>query len=143
MTTRASSTDSCDRTSVPAADSGSRPVGEVMVRKPKTLPIDASAAQARELFTNPKVLSAVLVDGTDFAGMLDPDAISEALGDEALIAPYAQRDVPTITPDRPVGEAAELLRTRGALRLAVVQADGHTLAGLLCVDHERTGFCQG
>jgi CBS domain-containing protein len=50
--------------------------------------------------------------------------------------------VPTITPDRPVTEAMDILDTRGLARLVVLEEDGVTLAGLLCLDLKRAGFCR-
>ena len=131
----------CDRPSV-AAGEATR-VEEAMITNPKSLDLRAGAGEARRLFTNPKVLEAVLLEGESFAGLLDREALPDGLAAEAPIAPHAAPDVPTITRGRPLTEAEELMRDRGMLRLAVVEPDGHTMAGLLCLNHERTGFCQG
>jgi len=114
-----------------------------MITRPKALQVSASAGEARRLFTNPKVLEAVLLDGPAFAGLLDRDALPQTLLDEAPLTPCTRQDVPTIARDRPLSEASDLMREHRMLRLPVVEPDGRTLAGLLCLNHERTGFCQG
>ncbi|WP_277049585.1 CBS domain-containing protein [Ruania albidiflava] len=133
----------CENPSIGREEASARTVGEVMITRPKTLPARASVQDARELFTNPKVLTAVLVDGEKFAGLLDRDALPEWEPGADSVGVYARTEVPTITPDRPVSDAVELMHGEDALRLVVLDADGATLRGLLCVDHERTGFCQG
>lgn len=133
----------CENPSVGGADAATRTVGEVMITRPKTLPALASVQEARALFTNPKVLTAVLVDGEKFAGLLDRDALPEWEPGANSVGVYARTAVPTITPDRPVSDAVALMEGEDALRLVVLDEDGATLRGLLCVDHERTGFCQG
>ncbi len=133
----------CANPSIGRDDAAARTVGEVMITRPKTLPALASVQEARELFTNPKVLTAVLVDGDKFAGLLDRDSLPEWEPGADSVGVYARTEVPTITPDRPVSDAVALMEGEDALRLVVLDADGATLRGLLCLDHERTGFCQG
>src|SRR5699024_10335170 len=99
----------CDRPSVSAAGAATL-VEEAMITRPKTLSVNASAGEARRLFTNPKVLEAVLVDGSSFAGLLDRDALPDSVLDEAPLTPCARPDVPTITRDRPLTEAAALMQ---------------------------------
>lgn len=139
----ASGAGACDRPATPAGDATSGPVRSAMVTRPKTLPLAASAGEARRLFTNPKVLSAVLLEGSRYAGLLDREAVGEAVLDEAPIRPFARRDVPVVTAGRALIEAEEIMSRHGVLRLPVVEEDGKTLAGLLCLNHERDGFCHG
>ena len=133
----------CENPSIGGDQAATRTVGEVMIARPKTLPAKASVQQARELFANPKVLTAVLVDGDKFAGLLDRDSLPEWEPGADSVEVYARTAVATITPERPVSDAVELMHGEDALRLVVLDADGETLRGLLCLDHERTGFCQG
>ncbi|WP_022918796.1 CBS domain-containing protein [Ruania albidiflava] len=133
----------CENPSIGHDEARDRTVGEVMVKRPKTLPLNASVAEAREFFTNPKVLTAVLVEGEEFAGLLDRDTLPDWEPGADSVAVYARTAVPTITPDRPVSDAVELMKGEDLLRLVVLDQDGRTLRGLLCIDHDRTGFCQG
>ena len=129
--------------SVGPPEAATRPVADVMISTPKTLPAGASADEARALFSSPKVLSVPLVDGTEFVGLLDRDDLPQAVMGEAPVREYARRTVPTITPERPMQEALDLMASTEAVRLVVLAEDGATLRGLLALDHDRTGFCQG
>src|SRR5699024_4339902 len=128
---------SCDRPSVSAAGTSTL-VEAAMITRAKARPVSASAGAARRRFTNPRVLEAVLLEGPTFAGLLDRDALPQSLLDEAPLSPCARQDAPVIARDRPLSEAAELMQEHGMLRLPVVEADGATLAGLLCLNHERS-----
>lgn len=120
-----------------------RPVRDVMISTPKTLAAAATAADARALFANPKVLSVPLVDGTAFAGLLDREDLPETVTDAGPVRGFARQNVPTTTPDASMGEALDLMTSTETVRLVVLAEDGRTLRGLLALDHDRTGFCQG
>ena len=116
-------------------------VRDVMILRPKTLPATATVADVRELFGNAHVRSAVLVDGQAYAGMIDREVLpGDAPGDQRAFR-YATRDLATVTPDDPIGVALERLDAAGSLRLAVLDPDGTTLRGLLCLNGTATGFC--
>lgn len=116
-------------------------VRDVMVSRPKTMPATATVADVRQTFANSHVISALLVDGTAFAGVITRDAVPDAVPDDASARDFASIDVPTIRPDMPVAEAVAMLDADGERRLVVLADDGATLAGLLCLDESRTGFC--
>jgi CBS domain-containing protein len=116
-------------------------VRDVMIPQPKTLPTTATVADVRALFANAHVRSALLVDGGAYAGMIDRAVLPEdAPGDQPAVL-YARRDLATVTPDDPIAVALERLDATGSLRLAVVDPDGSTLRGLLCLNGTATGFC--
>jgi CBS domain-containing protein len=116
-------------------------VRDVMIPRPKTLPSTARVSDVRALFQNVHVRSAILVDGAEFAGMIDREALpGEAPGDSPAL-PYATRDLVTVRPADPMHVALERLDAAGALRLVVLDADGSTLRGLLCLNGEASGFC--
>lgn len=128
---------------VPSGDEAGMRVGDVMVRRPKTLAADTTVGAVRALFASPRAANALLVDGDAFAGVLTRDDLPASLPDTAPARAYARRDVPTITLDRPVAEARTILDTDALGRLVVLETDGVTLAGLLCLDPKRRGFCRG
>lgn len=132
----------CERAQTTREEAAPRTVGDVMLRTPKTLRGSATVDEARAFFANPKVISAVIVDGTRFVGLLDRTDLPSLLPGSAPIRAYA-RATPTMTPSRPVAEAIDILDERGLARIAIVAEDGVTLAGLLCLDRQRAGFCQG
>ena len=48
----------------------------------------------------------------------------------------------TIDPDAPLTEALAVLDEHAERRLVVLDRDGGTLRGLLCLSSDRNGFCQ-
>ena len=120
-----------------------RLVQDVMISTPKILPAAATAADARALFTNPKVRSVPVLDGTVFAGLLDREDLPGTATDADPIRGFARQNVPTVTPHTSMQEAWDLMAATETVRLVVLAEDGRTLCGLLALDHHRTGFCQG
>ena len=124
------------------ADAIGRPVGEVMIRRPKTLRLESTVAEVREQFENPHVRAALLVDGARFAGLVGPDDVPTTVPGSAAAREFARRDVPTIRPDADVADALIVMDGRGERRLVVLDADGRTLSGLLCLDKTGASFCR-
>ena len=116
-------------------------VGEVMIRAPKTLPADASVGEVRGLFERPSVRTVLVTAGSAFAGAIERDGLPADAPDSAPARNYVQPEAATATPGMPMSEAVTLLEGRGEPRLVVLDEDGETLAGLLCVNATATGFC--
>jgi CBS domain-containing protein len=116
-------------------------VGEVMIRAPKTLPADTSVGEVRRLFERPSIRTVLLTAGNAFAGAIERDGLPPDASDSAPARSYVQPEAATATPRMPVSEAVKLLDGRGEPRLVVLDEDGVTLAGLLCVNTTGTGFC--
>jgi predicted transcriptional regulator len=124
-------------------DAADRLVRDVMVHRPKTLPSDATVAELRRQFENPRVQCALLADGGRFAGAIAPTELPETADDAEPASAYARLDIPTLAPDATMAEALALLDARGDFRLIVLDGDGDdaVLAGLLCLDRRGTTFC--
>lgn len=135
-------TEQCHHPKVPHDSADARRVADVMVTRPKTLPADATVADLRRLFANPHVISALLVDGSAFAGIVNRDEVSASADDALPAAELANRDVTTLTRSASVADAMAVLAATGDFRVVVLEEDGATLAGLVCLDQPRTGFCQ-
>jgi predicted transcriptional regulator len=118
-----------------------RSVRDVMLSRPKTLPADATVADLRRLFANPRVETAVLVDRSRFVGVIDREGVDEVLPDDVPARSLARGDGVTIGADATVADAMARLDANRASRLVVVGDDGVTLQGLLCLNTRRTGFC--
>jgi CBS-domain-containing membrane protein len=114
-------------------------VREVMLRHPKTLPVDASIMQVRAALDNDHVHLVLLTEGRRLAGTLTrtdlppPGTLGPALAWSTLV----DRTVP---PETPTAVVYSLMVSRGIRRVAVVTADG-SLLGLMCLKQRRTGFC--
>ena len=126
-------------THVDRDDAAGRLVRDVMVHRPKTLPADATVADLRRQFENPRVQTALLADDGRFAGAIAPSELPETADDSEPARAYARVDVPTLAPDATMAEALALLDERGDFRLVVLE--GGELAGLLCLDRRGTTFC--
>jgi CBS domain-containing protein len=113
-----------------------------MVASPKTVRADGTVSDLRAMFANPHVMTAVLVDGAAFAGVVRRDALRDDLADDLPMRGLIDRDVPTVEPDAELAEAVRMLDADGERRLVVLDPDGSTLRGLLCLTSDRSGFCQ-
>jgi predicted transcriptional regulator len=116
-------------------------VADVMVRRPKTLPAGASVAELREHFTNPRVRTALLADDGRFEGAVAPEDLPDAADGSEPARAYARRDVPAVGPDATMAEALAQMDSRHDHRLIVLDHDGATLIGLLCLDRSGASFC--
>lgn len=114
-------------------------VGEVMISKPKTLPVTATVADARRMFESPSVRTALVVDGGRYAGELTREDV-DGLDDAAAVAALASTATGTAAQDDTVAAALERMDVAGTDRLAVVDPDG-TLRGLVCLSRSRGQLC--
>lgn len=101
-------------------------------------------AELRRFFENPHVMMALIVDGRGgLVGAIErADVTGSAIPEEAPIEGLLRREVDAIDVRAPVAEVwkhADLTRTG---RLVVLEPDGKTLAGLVCVRPQGAGFCQ-
>ena len=115
-------------------------VGEVMLRRPKTLPADATVADAREAFGNKSVQVLLLVDGDYFYGAVTELPAYAQPGDALLT--FADDSTPIVSEDLPVSVALDSLDDRPHGRLIVLGEDNR-LAGLVCLAKVGVTFCGG
>lgn len=130
-----------DRGSAIGDEAGRRSVREVMLTRPKSLPVEATVADLRHQFANPRIENVLLLDGPRLAGVVDRARLDEALADDAPAAALAHREDVTIGADATVADAMARMDESGGRRLVVVGDDGATVHGLLCLNSGRTGFC--
>jgi CBS domain-containing protein len=116
-------------------------VGDVMIRHPKTLPVDARVFDVRAAFERPTVRTVLLADGERFAGAIERDGLPTSAPADALARDYVEVEPLTVTPEVPMSDAINLLADRDEPRLIVLGEDGMTLLGLLCANAGATGFC--
>ena len=114
-------------------------VAEVMISRPKTLPATATVADARRMFENPSVRTALVADDGRYAGELTRADI-EGLDDAAPISAAASTPAGTAAKDDTVAAALERMDAAGTDRLAVVDPDG-TLRGLVCLSRSHGHLC--
>ena len=117
-------------------------VSDAMVASPKTVPADAAVGDLRALFANPHVVTALLVDGPVFVGVVPRDELTTEVSDGHPARELARIDVATIEPDTPLTEALAMLDSLNERRLVVIDPEHRQLRGLLCLTSDRLGFCQ-
>ena len=109
-------------------------VREALFADPRVLAATASVQEAAELLTRPNVKSALVVDGAQLVGCVNPDSVIAAVARgldlrTATAGEICERDVTTIAPDAPLDEALRLMVECGLERLPVTE-DGR-LVGVL------------
>ncbi len=116
-------------------------VGDVMIRKPKTLPGSALVRDVRLAFERPKTRTVLLADDERFVGAIERGGLPGDASDDAPATSYIEPNPLTSGPRTPMTDAIELLESRDEPRLIVLDEDGVTLRGLLCANRTATGFC--
>jgi CBS domain-containing protein len=116
-------------------------VGEAMLSRPKTLSAGATVADLRRMFEKGTMRTVLLVDGETFVGTVERPDLPDTAGDGEPARAYARLDAERVTPELPVSDVMpQLLRTREG-RLVVVDEDGTTLRGMLCMRTAHDAFC--
>jgi predicted transcriptional regulator len=118
-------------------------VGEVMLGRPKTLGTEATVGDLRRLFENPSVRTALLVDGEAFVGAVERDDVPETAGDGEPARTFACDDEERVRPDQRISDVIAQLDASREGRLVVVDENGTTLRGLLCLSGVEGAFCSG
>jgi CBS domain-containing protein len=116
-------------------------VADAMLRNPKTLPAAASVGDARRLFEKRSVLTVLLADGSTFRGAIERSDLPDTAPDTEPALDYARVPVTSIRPEALVGDALDLLAADNSRRLIVLDEDGMTLRGLLCLSTSGSAFC--
>jgi CBS domain-containing protein len=109
-----------------------------MLAEPKTLPGDATVADARQALANQSVELILLADGKTFVGAIAEIPDGAPSGSPAR--DFADPNPATIAPTESGEVAFEVTARSPHRRVVVVDAEG-TLLGLVCVDRARTRFC--
>jgi CBS domain-containing protein len=126
---------------LPREEAEPKTVGEVMLSRPKTLPAHSTVADLRRVFENPTMRTVLLVDGARFVGTVErPDLPDSAAAEEPAQA-YARLDAERVGPERLVRDVIPRLNETREGRLVVVDEDGETLRGMLCLRNTYDAFC--
>jgi CBS domain-containing protein len=113
-------------------------VRDVMLASPRALPADATVADARAAFANPKERLLLVCDGERFvAGITRADI--EGADDGAPVTSVAAAATPTLAPEDDVAAALEIVGD-AVERVPVVDGDG-ALRGLVCFNPRGSYFC--
>jgi len=133
----------CGNVKIAVGEAADQLVGDVMIKRPKTLPVEATVADVRRLFENGSVQTGLLVDDGRFRAAIERDNVPDPTPDEAAAIEFAVTPIAKVRPTTPMSEAISLLDSAGTRRLVVVDEDGETLRGLVALNSSRSGFCGG
>jgi CBS domain-containing protein len=128
---------------LPRDDVVGRNVGDVMIANPKTLPTDVLVDDVRRLLQSTSIRTVLLTENDIFRGAIERDTLPADAPDDAPARSYADPQPRAATPAMPMPDAIELLERRREPRLIVLDEDGATLRGLLCLHRGSDGFCVG
>jgi hypothetical protein len=123
------------------AELASLPISVAVTARGKELSATSTVGDARALFSNGSVKIVPVLSGGAYVGALRRDALPEDLEPGAPVLPLAADDVPTARASTPSAEALAVLDRSGASRLVVLDDDGTTYRGLVCLRRDRTSVC--
>ena len=81
-----------------------------------------------------------VLDGTRYVGAVDRGSISDAPA-SAKVVYFASALVPTATAATPAAEALAALDRHGSNRLVVLDGDGASYVGVVCMRSDRERLC--
>jgi CBS domain-containing protein len=116
-------------------------VAQAMLNYPKTLRADATVADLRRMFERSTMRTVVLVDGQTFVGTVERPDLPDAAADGEPARAYARLDAERVTPERLIADVMPLLEQSREGRLVVVEDDGTTLRGMVCMRSAHDAFC--
>ncbi len=119
-----------------------RPVREAITNRGKALSVLDTVAAARRLFENPSVRVVPVLEGTRYTGAVARTTVRGVPGNVGLGA-LADDLLTTATADTLTQEALGLLDASDSTRLVVLDTDGSTYIGLVCLRSDRETLCVG
>lgn len=117
-----------------------RPVSALAVTG-KELQLDSTVATARRLLAARAVKVLAVLDGRRYAGAVDEDTLAGAAASDPVRRLLAEDLAPVVTAETPAAEALAVLDAHGGTRLVVVDTDGATYVGVVCLRGDRRRLC--
>lgn len=123
-------------------DLASSTVSAAITTRGKELSATDTVADARRLFGHRSIQVIPVLDaGGVYVGAVGRDAIRDEISTDAPLVAIASRNLPTALVGSSAADAFELLERHGATRLVVLEADGVTYRGLVCLRSDRERVC--
>jgi CBS domain-containing protein len=132
----------CVRSRIERREAPGLLVRDVMDAAPKTTPASLTVGALRAEFDgDAHHRMALLTEATVFLGAVERGDLPRDGAPDRPVADFARRPEHVIGPDRPAEEALARLDSEAISRLIVLDDDGRTLLGLVCMDATRSHFC--
>jgi CBS domain-containing protein len=116
-------------------------VGEVMLPNPKTVDVAITVGAARERFENQTLRSLLLTEGDAFRGVLERHDLPASADDDAPAVTFARLNVFSVQPTQPMHDVLPAFEELHERRIVVLDENGETLRGLLCLKRDGRAFC--
>ncbi len=113
--------------------------GDVMLRRPRTLPGHATIGEARAVLRDDHLHMVLLTDGLRLVGTVTRADLPEP-GAEGAALQWSVMEGRTVRSDASAADIETMLASQGRRRVAVVDSDG-ALLGLVCLKRRGSGFC--
>ncbi len=125
---------------LPAAELADRPLRDAIATRGRELSVDDTVGAARALLASSRVQLIPVLAGREYAGAVGA-ADLEGAPAEARLGTVASAAHPTASASDAVAAAVARLRASGGLRLVVLDDDGSTFVGMLCLRSDREHLC--
>lgn len=117
------------------------PIAAAVTTRGKELSATATVGDARALFDNGSVQVLPVLSGTRYLGAVSRDVLGGDVDPATPVAGLASPLVPTALASSPATDAFAELDRAGATRLVVIDDDGVTYRGLVCLTSDRERAC--
>lgn len=117
------------------------PVREIVAPRGKELRIGDMVSTARVLLARSQVQTVPLLDGTRYVGAIDRRLLGSREPGELPLSSVQGVVLPVVAADTSATDALALLDADGGRRLVVVEADGETYVGMVCLRSDRVRLC--
>lgn len=107
----------------------------------KELQADDPAAAARALLARETVKVIPVLDGARYVGAVDSNVLACAAAENVPVGHLATSLLPVAAATAPTREALQALDADGGSRLVVLDEDGATYVGLVCLRGDRRRLC--
>jgi len=118
---------------------GAEPVAALAVCG-KELQLESTAAAARSLLASRAVKVLPVLSGRRYVGAVDREMLTRTAHDEP-VGELARDLLPVATARTPAHKALAALDARGGTRLVVLEEDGATYVGIVCLRGDRNRLC--
>lgn len=117
-----------------------RPIADALNRRGRELRVSSTAEEARALLENPSVTVVPVLDEDRYLGAVDSSAL-DTVADDTPLGPIARPLLPTAVATESAETAFARADEVGALRLVVLDEDGSTYRGLVCLRSDGVRLC--
>jgi regulator of cell morphogenesis and NO signaling len=121
-------------------DLAALPVSAAITTRRKELSATDTVADARRLFARDSVRVLPVLDGGAYVGVVTRDALDDVDPETPVVA-LTSESVPVALAGTPSAAAFTALDRSGSTRLVVVEDDGVTYRGLVCLRTDRERVC--